>query len=705
MAGLYGDTSVAGANPMLSVNNTAAQELHLAMSPPGAPTSSWARYAQTGAQKTTFLNHLANATRDVGHAAAAGGRFVGTGAAKLVNTGIAEGKQVGYTAEMGAATASHNPKAFKNANTASQNAYKNDNQDHKGILGVGTAFKNGQEAQSGSLKTGLKRIGGTTLQAAGDVLPLGKLSKAAKIYKAGEGLVDVSKASKIANTAEKSGKALFKSTAKEAGKQAAVGGVSSGLASAGSQLTENGKISVGQTAKSATTGALIGGVAGGVGKVFAAGSKAALDKIKGIPKGIESKGVMSDVMTGEQVDKVAAIAHTKINVNQAPNAAEKVAVTTPLRPGIKQVSETNKINVRTPQKMSDEQFHGEFKKLNNSYDKETKQLQASSKILPPQQLKAASDKVDAKYQTKLNDLQDRYHNPELSAPIAPKKLSSQTLPAGKTNGGTQKISTSKVSELGGNRPNDALQTQIEKAHNSGDTAGTERLIQQLPDASTRDAMRSSVGLPTKETKLVINAGKAERIPLTNVKPNSRVTPQNEPNVAKISGSSLKQEQRAVQQGLVKDFENKATYSSGSHTVEAEKAVKLVHEDPQKALDIATGKISGDNTMHEVAVRRALENKASQDGDVATMQRLAASTQHTVTSEAAQRLGAEAYHSESNNAVEHMRDVNAIRAAAYEKKTGQPLAKTLSKSAKEIDSHIVKPDKYDWQNFVESIKCG
>lgn len=702
MAGMYGDTNVAGANPMLSVNNPAAQELHLAMSPTGAPTSSWARYAQQGAQKTSFLNHLANAAKDVGHAAAATGRFVGTGVAKLANTGIAEGKQMGYTAEMGLAGATHNAKAFSNANTASQNAYKNDNQDHKGLLGVGTVFKNGQEAQSGNLKTGIKRIGGGTLQAAGDVLPYGKISKPAKIFKAGEGLVNAGKAVKTVDKTAQGSKALLKASAKEGGKQAVIGAAASGLSSAGAQLVDKGKVNIGQTAKSIVVGGVIGGAAGSAGKIFKAGSQAALDKLRtpeakalAATKASDkiNSGTLKLNMSNEQADKTAAAYHTKINVNQAPNAAEKVGVTTPVRPGIKQVSESSKINVRTPQKMSDEQFHGEFKKLNSSYDKETKQLQAYSKLLPPQQLKVASDKLDTKYQAKLNDLQDRYHNPQLSAQVAPKKLSSQTFPAGKTTGGTaSNLKTAKISALGGNRPDNALQTQIEKVHNSGDTAGTEKLIQQLPDASTRDAMRSSVGLPTKETKLVINAGKAERIPLETGE------------TAKISGSALKQEQRAVQQGLVKDFENKATYSSGSHVQEAEKAVKLVHEDPQKALDIATGKISGDNAMHEVAVRRAVENKASQEGDVATMQRLAASTQHTATSEAAQRLGAEAYHSESNNAVEHMRDINTTRAAAYEKKTGQPLSKTLSKSAREIDSHIVRPKRGDWNAFISSIEC-
>lgn len=681
---------------------------NLAMSQPGQPTSFWARNAQTGAQKqNALLSFASRAAKDVGHAGAAAGRFVGTGVAKLANTAVAEGKQAGYTAEMALASHSHNPTAFKNANTASQNAYKNDNQDHKGILGVGTAFKNGKEAQSGALTTGLKRIGGTTLQAAGDVLPMGKLTKAGKIFKAGEGLIKGgSKISSLASkeAAQQGGKAALKSGVQTVAKNAGIGGASAGLSSAGAQLTDKGKISVGQTAKNTAAGVLVGGAiplaTKGVGKVFKAGSQVALDKIKGTTKvadakaAIANKGAMHDVMSGEQADKAAAAAHTKISVNQAPNAAEKIAVKTPLRPGIKQVSETNKITVRTPQKMSDQQFHSEFNKLNTSYTKDTQQLEKSSKLLSPQQTKVASNSLETKYQAKLNDLQDRYHNPQLSSPVAPKKLSSQTFQAGNTTGGTQKLTASKVSELGGSRPNNALQSQIEKAHNTGDSAKTEQLIQQLPDASTRDAMRSSVGIPTKETKLTVNAdtGKATRVSLAPGE------------TAKISGSALKSEQRAVEQGMVKEFENKATYTVGSHKTETANAVKLTHEDPQKALDIAMGRKPGNNALHEVAVRHAVENKAAREGDISTLQRLASSKQHSVTSEAAQRLGAEGYHSGSSNPVEHMRDINATRTATYEKKTGASAARVLSRSAKEIDSHIKKPTKGDWNAFISSIQC-
>lgn len=80
-------------------------------------------------------------------------------------------------------------------------------------------------------------------------------------------------------------------------------------------------------------------------------------------------------------------------------------------------------------------------------------------------------------------------------------------------------SGSKISDMGGSRPNPELQTAIEKAHNAGDVATTEKLIGQLPDASTRDAMRSSVGIPTKETKLIVNPKtmKTERVPISEAK--------------------------------------------------------------------------------------------------------------------------------------------------------------------------------------------
>lgn len=172
----------------------------------------------------------------------------------------------------------------------------------------------------------------------------------------------------------------------------------------------------------------------------------------------------------------------------------------------------------------------------------------------------------------------------------------------------------------------------------------------------------------------------------------------------ISGSALKQEQKDVAAGLATESSEKAGYKSTSYESDSEDAVKLAYENPEKALDIATGKKAGKNPSHEVAVRRAVTTKARNEGDTDTLQKLLASRQHTATSEAAQRMGAEGYNADENDPVTAMQHVAAARTAAVEKQTGQSMNKAVTQATKEIDSHIKPVSKQTWAMFVESIKC-
>lgn len=176
---------------------------------------------------------------------------------------------------------------------------------------------------------------------------------------------------------------------------------------------------------------------------------------------------------------------------------------------------------------------------------------------------------------------------------------------------------------------------------------------------------------------------------------------------KVTGSSLSSESRAVQKGLVSDLGEKATYTGGSYKQEADKAVKLVDSNPEKAKDVAMGKTPGDNTIHEVAVRRAVENKALKEGDVDTLRQLANSPQHSATSEAAQRLGAEGHAADRNSPVQAIRDINAIRAKAVSKKLGGSVEKVTDKAVEDIQkttAPTLKVSRQDWHSFIESIKC-
>lgn len=175
---------------------------------------------------------------------------------------------------------------------------------------------------------------------------------------------------------------------------------------------------------------------------------------------------------------------------------------------------------------------------------------------------------------------------------------------------------------------------------------------------------------------------------------------------RTSGGSTKAEARAVEAKVTKSFDDKAEYGGRSYKEEAQKAIDLVDSDYQKAKDIATGKIGGDNPVHEVAVARAVEAKALKDGDIGTLQDLASSSRHTTTSEAAQRLGAEGYGADPSSAVDNIREVVLARTNAVKTRAGNSYTSKVKKESIALKKNIAEaaPTKEDWNSFIESIKC-
>lgn len=200
--------------------------------------------------------------------------------------------------------------------------------------------------------------------------------------------------------------------------------------------------------------------------------------------------------------------------------------------------------------------------------------------------------------------------------------------------------------------------------------------------------------------------------LSKVNPKSEVAPIETPNIPvqpvaegeKVSGSALKTEQRAVEAGLTKEFKDKATYSSGSYKEEAANAVQLVQDNPKEAMSIAMGEKPGNNTIHEVAVAKALENKALKEGDGETLRQLAASPRHTATSESAQRLGAEGYDVTDHSPIKAIQNVLNARAKVAQARTGKTVDKIISEISKVIKTNTPKVTRQNWGEFVESLKC-
>lgn len=105
-----------------------------------------------------------------------GGQFARSsvgGIAKMANTAAVQVPQAYYTGTQALAARTNNTKAYENATRNLQATESMFNRNKGGLLNAGTLY-NTQEAQQGSLNTGLKRVGGGTLQGMAEAYTLGK---------------------------------------------------------------------------------------------------------------------------------------------------------------------------------------------------------------------------------------------------------------------------------------------------------------------------------------------------------------------------------------------------------------------------------------------------------------------------------------------------------------------------------------------------
>lgn len=706
-----------------------------------------------------------------------------------------------------------------------------------------TSVSVNETAQDIKDSTSKGRIVAGVVGTAADILTAGgaELAKTGGKYAVEEGVRKVATGKVTKKIAEDG---LYNGGKKAAAASLAGGGAVSGGASAASAGGDKK-----QMLEAAAGGALLPVALGGAAKLFKNGSKAALEKIRGKAPEAPPSGAMHDVMSPEAADQAAASAHTKIGVDDLSTKPQPVGVKTPVRPGVKEVSTTDKINVRTPQKMSDDEFHAEFNKLSKGYDQEHAALQKDAKSNAPadklpsrdinddiapttQQAKitkaakpdqptvdgyhhsselvqdhaqmmkqidehtrggvkipnqdgdgyvrtsehtpfyreyfAANGKapsmaaykenaakeltngkapygmgdtykkltdresgkpydpkldtkpnagvttsnlttrqqvlahsIDAKYEKAMNDLIDRYHSPELSAPKAPKTIQKSTSPAGKTTGGTAKAGEKKLSQMGGKRPQNATQTDLEIAHNAGNKAEEAKAAAKLGDPALAGKSTVSRGAG----KIFMQAQKDGK-PISMDEARARAN-SGSPAGAKVSGSARNLETRAVEKKLLERSDDLPEYGSMNMKEQAQRATDLISNDPAKALAIATGREGAPTGLHPMSVLKALEHQASKNGDGETLRQLSMSPLHVEASKSAQTLRTLA-EKDPDSPLGAMKSISDKRAAAYEKRAGKSAEKavneTAGKYAKEVDSHIKTPSKDEWKVFLESIKC-
>lgn len=157
-------------------------------------------------------------------------------------------------------------------------------------------------------------------------------------------------------------------------------------------------------------------------------------------------------------------------------------------------------------------------------------------------------------------------------------------------------------------------------------------------------------------------------------------------------------------GFDKTFQNLPEYDRVNVKDQRIKATELILNDPEKAFRIAMGKENPPGDILPESVFVAMEKYAIETRDVNLMRELATRSELTSTATGmGQRIRMLAER-DTDSPVKAIRDVQDARQKAIEKKSKGTVKEATQKVVKQIKEKIKKPDKNDWNSFIDSIQC-
>ena len=178
----------------------------------------------------------------------------------------------------------------------------------------------------------------------------------------------------------------------------------------------------------------------------------------------------------------------------------------------------------------------------------------------------------------------------------------------------------------------------------------------------------------------------------------------EPSV-KMSRLAIGVERKAIEAKLTEGFKGLPEYEMVKVKDQAERAARLLENEPERATRIALGKDVPPVDVLPESVFIAVENHALKNGDVNTLRDLAtASTLPTEATGMGQRIRMLAERN-PNSAVSAMRDVQLARESRAVKQYGN-IRKAKNKVITEIQTEIKRttPKAKDWADFLDSLRC-
>jgi hypothetical protein len=208
---------------------------------------------------------------------------------------------------------------------------------------------------------------------------------------------------------------------------------------------------------------------------------------------------------------------------------------------------------------------------------------------------------------------------------------------------------------------------------------------------TKNAIKKDLGKPMEVA--VAQQLASGKVPL--VKP---LKPVGEGSV-KVSRLGLKVEQTAIEKKLTTELGDLPQYKQMSMKDQASKANDLLQTDPDKALRVALGQEVPTNGLLPESVFKALESSITTPEMARTLATSPLVEQSTALGQKIKALDVQT----TDSPVSAMKQIIDARKQAIETKYGN-VDKATAKVVKDIQSKIKTPDKYDWNKFIEGIRC-
>jgi hypothetical protein len=209
---------------------------------------------------------------------------------------------------------------------------------------------------------------------------------------------------------------------------------------------------------------------------------------------------------------------------------------------------------------------------------------------------------------------------------------------------------------------------------------------EAPKPVPQERVSTNEELAQNYLKKTVNAPKVEQ-PISEVK---------------TSGVAKQIEAKAVEKGMIdKGYNELAQYDSSTIKAQSQEASKYSIDEMNK---IATGENPLPKELKPGTPLSIAEDYAIKNKDYELLRKLAKSPLATQISESASELSLSRMR-DTNSPVKIIRDLIKTKEEAIKSKLG---TKTIEEATNNIKKSIKKeikiPDKYDWNNFINSIQC-